>query len=415
MATRQPSRRSRFQAESSDFTFLNSKCFLLHRPSPLLIAQARAYQEVWAKQLDVPIEQTNSIGLSLILIPPGIFLMGSSPEQVEVAIDMEEQFRTKTGPDATRKLLENETPQHRVTLSRPLLMGSTELTIGQFRRFVEATQYVTVTEKKGGGGKYDAESKKTIRDSSFTWRAPGHEVTDNSPAPIADEDAIAFCNWLSGAENFKPCYDRVADGHWAFVPDGNGYRLPTEAEWEYACCAGSQGPFSFGDDVTQLERYDWYSVCSGRVSHPVGQKLPNPFGLYDMHANVHEWCQDWFAPDYYARTESTDPLGPDSGKNRVTRGGCFYADRRTSRSAHCSSRSTDAYVAFETFGARVVRGLPLPPNLELRKVLAPRAALPKLPASIALEHSTSVEAPPSAKSISAPHSEHRTTTPESSP
>jgi serine/threonine protein kinase/formylglycine-generating enzyme required for sulfatase activity len=344
-------------------------------PSPAVAPfdqeQAHEFQEKWSNRLQIPIENTNSIGMRLVLIPPGVFEMGSSIGQVEAAMRLEEQFKAKAGPEAIQRILESETPLHRVTLTKPFLMGSTELTVGQFRRFVEATRYVTVLEKGGGGGKYDEETKKHVRDPSYTWKAPGHEVTEDSPVSLGDEDAIAFCNWLSGKEHFRPCYTRDANGHFMLSPSANGYRLPTEAEWEFACRAGTTGLFSSGDDVTQLERYEWYAVCSGRISHPVGQKLPNPFGLYDMQANVHEWCQDWFAADYYTRSTSTDPTGPDSGKGRVTRGGCFYADRRTSRSANRSFRPRDAFVAFETFGARIVRSLPVPPESAAQGGLEP--------------------------------------------
>ena len=104
---------------------------------------------------------------------------------------------------------------------------------------------------------------------------------------------------------------------------GNGYRLPTEAEWEYACRAGSEGKYSFGDNELELGQYAWYHSNSGRMTHPVGGKPPNGFGLYDMYGNVWEWCQDWYDWEYYEQAPSDDPKGPVSGTRHVMRGGSF--------------------------------------------------------------------------------------------
>lgn len=141
-------------------------------------------------------------------------------------------------------------------------------------------------------------------------------------------DAVRFANALSIAEGREPCYDQ--EGNVIGGSQGNpyactGYRLPTEAEWEYATRAGTTTAYSFGDDSTQLGDYAWYfdnsgEVGRGIVSHPVGQRLPNPWGLYDVHGNVYEWVHDWYG-GYGSKV--IDPYGLATGSERVLRGGCY--------------------------------------------------------------------------------------------
>jgi formylglycine-generating enzyme required for sulfatase activity len=133
--------------------------------------------------------------------------------------------------------------------------------------------------------------------------------------------------------------------------DGATYRLPTEAEWEYAARAGSTTAYSFGDDPRQLSEYAWYSENSGGQTHPVGQLKPSAWGLYDMHGNVWEWVQDWYGP--YTAAAVVDPAGPPSGSARVIRGGGWDYDTSYCRSAYRND-ATPGY-RIDSLGFRLLR------------------------------------------------------------
>jgi formylglycine-generating enzyme required for sulfatase activity len=134
------------------------------------------------------------------------------------------------------------------------------------------------------------------------------------------------------------------------------YRLPTEAEWEYACRAGSASRFCFGDDETAFGDFAWFKDNSAGTTHPVGQKKPNGWGLYDMHGNVCEWCQDWYDPDYYKVASPGDPPGPSSGSYRVYRGGSCVIWPQICRSAYRFG-GVPSYRS-RNLGFRVARSLP---------------------------------------------------------
>ena len=273
--------------------------------APFDADEAKRHQQAWADYLGVPVEITNSIGMKLVLIPPGEFVMGSTDEEIERFLkELKESGRLKQeyAQEFIDRLL-SEGPRHRVKITRRFYLGKCEVTVGQFRQFVEATGYRTDAEKDGKGGQppfqlgYNPE---------FNWQSPGFALAKDQPVvQVSWNDAVAFCRWLSEEE-------------------GKTYRLPTEAEWEYSCRAGSASRYSFGEDATSLGEYGWFRGNSpNAAAHPVGQKKPNAWGLYDMLGNVWEWCADWFAKDYYKQSPLIDPSGPRSGRWHVTRGGSW--------------------------------------------------------------------------------------------
>jgi sulfatase modifying factor 1 len=181
-------------------------------------------------QCGEPNSITNDIGMKLVRIPAGEFLMGSP------------------GSDLDAK--PNEMPQHRVRITRPFLLGTTEVTVGQFRSVVETSKYVTEAERDGkGGGGWNQSTRRVERFTpGYTWKFTGFDQTDDHPVVnVTWNDATAFCDALSKREGFKP-YDHSRGAR----PGGDGYRLPTEAEWEYACRAGTTTRYQGGDDPETL-------------------------------------------------------------------------------------------------------------------------------------------------------------------
>jgi formylglycine-generating enzyme required for sulfatase activity len=273
------------------------------RPPPLVERRP----ELVPAPAPAPTEITNSIGIKLVLIPAGEFLMGS--------------------PDSDPDADADEKPQHRVRITRPFYLGVRELTQGQYR--------------------------------AVAGENPGHfKESDDLPVEsVSWLDAITYCNALSRKEGLAPFY-RV-QGATVEVPDwdGTGYRLPTEAEREYACRAGSTTRFSFGDDAVGLGAFAWYGGNSRQRTHPVGEKQPNAWALYDMHGNVWEWCWDGYEADQYKKWSAADPLGPAHAASHVFRGGGWDDDPRFERSANRSWSAPgdrSSYVGFRV--ARVQSG-----------------------------------------------------------
>jgi formylglycine-generating enzyme required for sulfatase activity len=171
-------------------------------------------------------------------------------------------------------------------------------------------------------------------------------------------DAVRYCNARSRLEGLEPCYDLQT---WVCNFDANGYRLPTEAEWEYACRAGTQTPFFFGNSPSKLARYAWFDENAGGKPHPVGQKQPNPWGLYDMYGNVWEWCNDFYKVDYYEESPEDNPKGPKTGDTKVVRGGAWKFGAESCRSGYRYNENpgyVDACFGYDIYGFRCVRNAP---------------------------------------------------------
>jgi formylglycine-generating enzyme required for sulfatase activity len=229
------------------------------------------------------------------------------------------------------------------------------MTKGQFDKFVAGKKYVTEPEIKGGGQGIVAgfvPGKEPIRKAEFNWKNTGFVQSNEQPVcNITWKDAEAFCEWLSKKD------DKV-------------YRLPTEAEWEYACRAGTTTLWSFGDKIENPADRPW-SLPPGKdfklfVTRPVSTKKENEFGLFNMHGNVAEMCSDYWGPTYYefcAKDALTiDPKGPKATPNgqRVIRGGSFLDPVQASRSAY--RNAVDPTLGYVSVGFRVVYEAPLPPE-----------------------------------------------------
>ena len=238
-------------------------------------------------------------GMSMVVIPAGEFMMGAN----EGAIDAK--------------------PAHLVKIEG-FLMDQNEVT-------QEAYEKVTRTNPS---------RRKNPRNpvEQVTWTA-----------------AVKFCNARSSQEGLKPCYDTNT---WACDFSANGYRLPTEAEWEYACRSGSSAQYYYGDNADELKSFAWFEGNSDSKTHPTGQRKPNAFGLYDMSGNVWEWCNDFYATKYYRESPAENPRGPNQGEKRVLRGGAWSssAGNCTSWVRNCDEAGlTDVCLTMDSNGFRCVR------------------------------------------------------------
>jgi formylglycine-generating enzyme required for sulfatase activity len=170
-------------------------------------------------------------------------------------------------------------------------------------------------------------------------------------------DAVRFCNKCSEAEGLKPCYDLKS---WECDFGADGYRLPTEAEWEYACRAGTTTRYCCGDSESELSQYAWFKPHSNGMTRPVGQKKPNRWGLYDVHGNVWQWCNDYYSETYYAESPTDNPHGPATGQMRVLRGGAWDCEPEKCRSAYRHKEFpvySDACFGADSYGFRRARNV----------------------------------------------------------
>jgi len=288
-------------------------------------------------------------GVTFVQIPAGEFAMGSD----EIADELKKEgVRVRKGESIV-----SESPVHRVRISA-FHMGKYELTKGQFRVFVEATGYKTDAEKDPAGGWcVNRQLPKGEQSPIYNWTNAGFPQTDQHPVvSVSWNDAVAYCRWVT-AEYSKRGQKRVC-------------RLPTEAEWEYACRAGSNTRYSSGDspqslsafanlrdgalqaEIPELNFVRWppFPFNDGAAFTSVGGEYrANAFGLYDMHGNVWEWCSDWFDENYYSRSPDTDPKGPSSGTYRVLRGGSWYLEQVYATCASRSGSTPDFHRSFSGF------------------------------------------------------------------
>lgn len=168
-------------------------------------------------------------------------------------------------------------------------------------------------------------------------------------------DAVRYCNKRSELEGLELCYNLET---WECNFDSNGYRLPTEAEWEYACRAGSDSPYFFGEEPSRLGDYAWFEDNSDGRPRPVGQKKPNPWGLYDICGNVWEWCNDFYKVDYYQEADKENPRGPADGETKVVRGGAWRFSDESCRSGYRYNENpgyADVCFGYDIYGFRCVR------------------------------------------------------------
>jgi len=243
---------------------------------------------------------TNTIGMTLNKIPAGSFIMGAQVGESD------------------RRHVHGESIAHKVTISKAFYIQTTEVTQGQWKAVMGTEPWKGENFIKEGG---------------------------NYPAMYVEwDDAVAYCKKLSEKE-------------------GKTYRLPTEAEWEYACRAGTKTAWSFGDDEKVLGDYAWYDKNADwwdideKYAHQVGLKKPNAFGLYDMHGNVYEWCHDYYEEDYYKQSPEKDPTGPEPAFLAVVRGGSWYGYSRKSRSAYRGRDVAGSPLLPHAGGFRLVREL----------------------------------------------------------
>jgi formylglycine-generating enzyme required for sulfatase activity len=286
---------------------------------------------------------TNSLGMQLVRIPVGDYMMGSLKQEMDW---LRLTFK-RTWREGHKQWFEDELPLHPVRITRSFYMGVTEVTVGQFRRFVRETQYKTDAEKGDGGMIWSNKEGRWVPQKGLKWDSLTWRIADDQPVVFVSwNDAQAFCRWLSRKEK------RV-------------YRLPSEAEWEMGCRGGAawvRFPWgnrlpgdtdcNFGDGNPKLPESlttvdDGYEFVA-----PVGSYQPNALGLHDMGGNVMEWVEDRYDRNYFDSSPLEDPKGPSSGTSRVNKGGNWFASPADGR---CAFRGfSGPEMSFWNLGFRVV-------------------------------------------------------------
>ncbi|MFA6046711.1 MAG: bifunctional serine/threonine-protein kinase/formylglycine-generating enzyme family protein, partial [Phycisphaerales bacterium] len=267
---------------------------------------AAQLQKQWAARLGLPLEVTNSIGMKLVLISPGEFEMGSTPEEIEWALA---EGKAKFPTDKYYfDRVPGEGPRHRVKITKPFYVAVYPVTQGEYEK-VMGINPSAFTEKQVGVSTFQpplSEGEAKVRPGDAK-RVAGQDTSRHPVETVSWDDCQEFCRRLSSMPEEQKARRE--------------YRLPTEAEWEYACRAGTTTRWCCGDDEDGLLDVAWFNKNAGGMTHAVGQKKPNAWGLYDMHGNVWQWCADYYDKDYYRQSPGTDPTGPTTGSIRVARGG----------------------------------------------------------------------------------------------
>jgi formylglycine-generating enzyme required for sulfatase activity len=257
--------------------------------APFDAANAKTHQEAWAKHLGVPVEYTNSIGMKFMLIPPGEFTMGCTQAEIDL---IKLQEGNKDMQAIQRQELAQSMPSHRVTITRPFYIQTHEVTNGIYQKIL---------------GKLPEMNDPAKPEMSVTWN-------------VTLVDAAAFCDELSRKEGKTPAH-RLVRGKPQRTLNTNGYRLPTEAEWEYVCRAGTTTLWFFGNISSTthtsaiLKEYQTF--------HQGAAAKPNPFGMFDMYGGSSEWCFDRFMP--YQPNTVVDPFTEPEDGEGVVRGGSYFS------------------------------------------------------------------------------------------
>ena len=324
--------------------------------APFNAEQAKQHQKAWAKYLNIDVEYTNSIGMKFRLIPPGEFMMGSTAAEIEEAL-----IKYADKDKMYQHMIKSQAPQHKVILTQPIYLGVNEVTQAEYEKVMGVNpSYFSPM----GGGK-DA--------------VAGMDTGSHPVEMVSWNDAAEFCAKLSKQEELKPFYLRADE---TVIPlNGTGYRLPTEAEWEYACRAGTTTKYWIGDKEEDLLRAGWLATNAGVRTYAAGELKANPYGLCDIHGNVSEFVQDMWDLDYYsefAKTPASDPVNPHSDTfPRVIRGGHAAHDAVGCRAAYREAypfASPAGHIGFRV--ALTVTGRPKPAGPAMPKSVATTPSTP---------------------------------------